>query len=321
MTQRSPNPHQPKTTTISRRLRDRADQNLSVQPPEIPQIRGARSCRAANLQTPRHNPIDYQTPGSHPPSLTWNTSHLLEDIPKSHPSQPAPSDQSQFQDTALAQTIDFFPLDSRHDSRLGPVSTAGHPTPRTNHIHPTQSLDLLPSPSLSTSSRHSSKVEPSTDLEQSHDPLLELQDMRYATPPVVRRAVSHIDSTLGFMMPPSQYGMNNYGSSQTSYSSGYPSTQSYAEPRSSAPGPYGSTYSSSPAPNDHQPRRTDQHTVLPPYPPQHPSLPRTTYQQPPPSDPMRANVNPMASAAHSYTYQPPHNHVSNQSLGGSAYPP
>ncbi|CAG5137562.1 uncharacterized protein ALTATR162_LOCUS150 [Alternaria atra] len=128
-------------------------------------------------------------------------------------------------------------------------------------------------------------------------------------------------SILSFMMTPSQYGMNYYGSSQTSYSPGYAPQQSYAEPRSSASGPYGSSYSSSPALNGNQQRRSDQHTVLPPYQPQHPSLPRSRYQHQQSSDPMRANTTSMASTAHSYTYPAPDNNVPNQSLGSNTYPP
>ncbi|USP73249.1 uncharacterized protein yc1106_00523 [Curvularia clavata] len=122
-------------------------------------------------------------------------------------------------------------------------------------------------------------------------------------------------------MSPSQYGMNHYGSSQASYTPGYPPLQPYAEPRSSAPGPYGPSYASSPAPNENQQRRPDQHAVLPPYQPQHPALPRSPYQQQQSPDPMRANTAPMGSTTHSYTYSTPHNAVPNQPLGGNAYPP
>jgi hypothetical protein len=129
-------------------------------------------------------------------------------------------------------------------------------------------------------------------------------------------------STFEFMMAPSQYGMNHYGSTQTSYSSGYTAQQPYAEPRSSNSGAYSSSYASSPAPrNGNQPRRPDQHSVLPPYQPQHPSMPRSPYQQQQSMDPMRGNTAPMASTAQSYTYLAPHNSISSQSLGSSGYPP
>ncbi|CAG5147319.1 uncharacterized protein ALTATR162_LOCUS2018 [Alternaria atra] len=126
-------------------------------------------------------------------------------------------------------------------------------------------------------------------------------------------------STLGFMMPPSQYGMGHYGSPQTSYSSGYPPLQSYAEPRSSNSNPYSSSYASSPVHNESQQRRPDQHTILPPYQPQHPSLPRSPYQQQQSTDPLRGHVSSMAPSAHSYTYSAPHNSVPNQSLGSNTY--
>jgi hypothetical protein len=139
---------------------------------------------------------------------------------------------------------------------------------------------------------------------------------------LAKRALSHRCSTLGFTMAPSQYGMNHYGSPQTSYSSGYHPQQAYAEPRSSASGPYGSSYASSPAPpNESQQRRPDQHTVLPPYQPQHPALPRSPYQQQQPMESMRSNPAPMVSTAHSYTYPALHNSIPSQSLGSNTYPP
>ncbi|KAI0568896.1 hypothetical protein A1F97_11021, partial [Pyrenophora tritici-repentis] len=123
-------------------------------------------------------------------------------------------------------------------------------------------------------------------------------------------------------MAPSQYGMSHYGNPQSSYSNGYPPQQSYAEPRSSTSGPYGSSYSSSPAPNESQQSRPEQHAALPPYQPQHPSLPRSPYQQQQSADSIRANNAPMASASHSYTYSAPQNNsFPNQPLGNNNYPP
>ncbi|KAL7774512.1 hypothetical protein CFE70_005424 [Pyrenophora teres f. teres 0-1] len=129
-------------------------------------------------------------------------------------------------------------------------------------------------------------------------------------------------STLGFMMAPSQYGMSQYGNPQSSYSNGYPPQQSYDEPRSSTSGPYGSPYSSSPAPNESRQRRPEQHAALPPYQPQHPSLPRSPYQQQQSADSIRANNAPMASVPQSYTYSAPQNNsFPTQPLGNNNYPP
>lgn len=50
----------PEIATFSRRLRTRADQNTSVQPPEIPQLRSVRPRRKATLPASRHVPIDTQ---------------------------------------------------------------------------------------------------------------------------------------------------------------------------------------------------------------------------------------------------------------------
>ncbi|KAG9192220.1 hypothetical protein G6011_10954 [Alternaria panax] len=303
MTHRSSKPYQLKTTTISRRLRDRADQNLSVQPPEIPQIRGARSHRAADLSTPRHNPIDYQTRRLHPLPLVWNTSQVLEDIPPNSTFRPLTSDHNRSYDPTFAQILEFPHHETVQDSNSELASSARLQPTRTSHSQPTRPPTLFSSPLSPVSGNNDPELQLSADLEQPSESFLELQDM----------------STLGFMMPPSQYSMGHYGSPQTSYSSGYPPLQSYAEARSSNPNPYSSSYASSPVHNESQQRRLDQHTILPPYQPQHPSLPRSPYQQQQSTDPLRSHASPMAPSAHSYTYSAPHNSVPSQSLGSNAY--
>lgn len=125
-------------------------------------------------------------------------------------------------------------------------------------------------------------------------------------------------------MPSSQYGMNHYGSPSTSYSPSYPPQHSYADPRSSASGPYGSSYASSPAlPNEDQSRRGDEHAVLPPYQQQSQPLSRSPYQQQQPLSSMRGGSAPLTSAAQSYTYPAPHSSIPSQPLGSnsSAYSP
>jgi len=181
MTDRSPKPHQPKTTTISRRLRDRADQNLSVQPPEIPQIRGARSHRAANLQTPRHNPIDYQTPGSHPLSLAWNTSHVLEDIPPDSSFHLLTSHRDRSPDSSLAQTTYSAHHEPLQDSNPGLAHSVSPQSLRTPHSQPSRALTFFPSPLTSVSGNHDLELQLPVDVGQSDDSFLELQDMRYIT--------------------------------------------------------------------------------------------------------------------------------------------
>jgi hypothetical protein len=170
MTHRS-EPHQPKTTTISRRLRDRADQNLSIQPPVIPQIRSIRSRRAATLPTPRHIP-DYHTPGSHPPLLAWDTSNVLEDIPRSNTPHPTNPKQNRSHDLLLARNLDLQPHGSPPESKSDIVPFAIHQTSRFDEAQSTQRLGFLPSPLSSASGSH--------DFELPHETLLDLQDMRYA---------------------------------------------------------------------------------------------------------------------------------------------
>jgi hypothetical protein len=185
MTHRSLKPHQPKTTTISRRLRDRADQNLSVQPPEIPQIRGARSHRAADLPTPRHNSIDYQTPGSHPLSLAWNTSHVLEDIPPNSTCRPLTSDHNRSHNLSFARTLDFPHHESLRGSNSELASGTSLQGTRNSHGQPTQAPTFVSSPLSSVSGSNDIELQLSADLEQPDESFLDLQDMRYFTPPTI----------------------------------------------------------------------------------------------------------------------------------------
>lgn len=72
MTIRSPNHHHhPKTSTISRRHRDRGDQNLPYRPPEFDRATTPASNRAATSSPPRHTSanlqvVDLQTLASEP---------------------------------------------------------------------------------------------------------------------------------------------------------------------------------------------------------------------------------------------------------------
>src|SRR5690349_17030035 len=100
MTPRSPKQH-PKTTTISRRLRNRADQNISAQPPEL---RSTRPRRASTQSAPRQNPVGYQTPESHPPSLAWQAPETLEHIPRIRTSNLIDTEEGQSRDLLPAPT-------------------------------------------------------------------------------------------------------------------------------------------------------------------------------------------------------------------------
>jgi hypothetical protein len=132
---------------------------------------------------------------------------------------------------------------------------------------------------------------------------------------------SYCYSTLGYTMAHSQYGMNHYGSPQSSYSPGYPpvSQQSYSDSRSSSSGAYAPSYASSPGlQHEQHARRHDEHTILPPYQPQHPSLSRSSYHQQQPLESVRTS-----STASGYSYPAPHSNLPSQSLdtNASAYPP
>ena len=137
--------------------------------------------------------------------------------------------------------------------------------------------------------------------------------------------LSHPSSTLGFMMPHSQYGMNHYGSPPASYSASYQPQQPYADPRASASGAYDSSYASTSAlPNATQPRRLDEHAALPPYQQPAQSLPRSSYPpQQQPSNSLRGGAATLTSVAQTYTYPATHNSMPGQSLGPSSatYPP
>jgi hypothetical protein len=179
MTHRSLKPHQPKTTTILRRLRERADQNLSVQPPVIPQIRSVRSRRAATLPTPRPISIDYHTPGSHSPSLAWNTSNVFEDIPRSNTFHPTDIEQDRLHDPLRAQNLVLQPHASPRASTSELSTFTSHRPSRTHQAQPIPRLGVLPSPLLSASGSVDLELQLSTDPEVPHETFLDLQDMRY----------------------------------------------------------------------------------------------------------------------------------------------
>lgn len=196
MTPRSPVQH-PKSTTISRRLRNRADQHLSVQPPEIPQLRGLRSRRAATLpSTTRRTSVNYQTEETH--TSTWDP-NLLDNFTRSNTSHPTALVQNAEASLLLSQPLDLPPYHSPRGSpsAVEPLSIVTEP--ESFDVQPASESDLLPSPLPSLSGSHTATefdLRLSAEPEAPHDPSFELQDM----------------STLGFMMAPAQYGMDHYGS-------------------------------------------------------------------------------------------------------------
>lgn len=139
---------------------------------------------------------------------------------------------------------------------------------------------------------------------------------------------------MGFMMPAPYGSLDHYGSPPTEYPP-MSHQQQYAEPKPSSSGAYSSTYATSPGMhNQHQPRRSGEHPVLPPYQPS--AISRSPYQQT--LGPMRASPTPMSypptsndatpmssSASHNYSYPAIHANLPAQninSLGSTAsYPP
>jgi hypothetical protein len=186
MTPRSPIQH-PKTTTISRRLRSRADQDLSVQPPELPQVRSLRSRRAATLSSNNHISVNYQLEEA----TLWDPAGVDDSFTRSnssHPSGLATShssglDQNPTPDLLLSQTLDHLP--PYHSPQASPtelVPLSNHPHSDHFEVPHTSGSNLLPSPLPSVSGSHSAvdyghlRLSPDPDLSQDHQ--VEYQDMR-----------------------------------------------------------------------------------------------------------------------------------------------
>lgn len=194
---------------------------------------------------------------------------------------------------------------SPQGSSPGPTSTE-NPAVQNFQLSPFTAFEYPPSPLPSVSGSLDFEVSlPSTDPQRPHNPLVDFQDM----------------STLGFMMPPTQYGMNHYGSSP-SYPQ-YPSTSQhgYTEHRSSTAGPYESSYASSPALAQEQ-RRLEESSILPPYQAQSQPLSRSPYQQQAQTS-MRSTSIPLAPSVQGYSYSTSHSSIPTQPLGSNAsnYPP
>ncbi|PSN62533.1 hypothetical protein BS50DRAFT_577438 [Corynespora cassiicola Philippines] len=185
MTPRSPKqqPH-PKSSTISRRLRNRADQSLSVQPAELPHLRGIRSHRAATLSsTNRHPSVNYPTEDTPTATTPWESLDSLDAFTRSsntsHPQNPASG-------LLLSQPFHLPPYHSPQGSHseLVPISD---PDPDIFKVQTTSGSDLLPSPLPSLSGSQTAgdfELRLSAEPNPSHDPSFELQDMRYSLAPL-----------------------------------------------------------------------------------------------------------------------------------------
>ncbi|KAF2277559.1 uncharacterized protein EI97DRAFT_457560 [Westerdykella ornata] len=248
--------HSSRSTTISRRLRNRADQNLSVQPPELPRFKAPRPHRAATALTPRQASVDYQTEQAHP--SVWDPSVAPETFPRSNISNPSGLEQNAPSQLLLPQSLhlDFTPYQSPHQSSTDLVSLPTQNDSQNLEAQPTSHSPLIPTtlpslPSDQADLRYGLGL--SADSEQEQNQSLNLQDM----------------STLGYMMP-AQYGsMNHYG--DQSYQ------QSYADSRVSSHQPT-SSGAYIPGYTSRSPAADQRSNILPPY--QQPSVPRSPYQQP-----------------------------------------
>jgi hypothetical protein len=163
MTPRSPkNPEPQKTTTFLRKIRNRADQGLTAQPPELPQLRSLRSRRVTAF------PAEGQASISHRPEET--------PFPPRWDRISTESSTSQF---SSSPQLDVF------SSRgLPHIATNSSIAPRTSDfpVEATQESDLLPSPLPSLSGSHTATefdLRISAEPEFPHNSILELQDMRY----------------------------------------------------------------------------------------------------------------------------------------------
>ncbi|KAF2176400.1 hypothetical protein K469DRAFT_723246 [Zopfia rhizophila CBS 207.26] len=312
MTPRSPK-QQAKTSTISRRLRFRADQNLSVQPPELPQLRTLRSRRAATLPSTRRISVNYQPEEAHSP--LWDPSEILDPFPRGNTSHPTGLEENPTSGLLLSQPLEFTPYHSPQCSptELVPISTQSE----SEHyeVPPSSGSDLLPSPLSSLSGSHTAaeyELRLSTEAEDPRDHSVELQDM----------------STLGFMMPAQYEPLPHYGSPPSLESPSYSTMnqQQYPESRPAHQQPqtsaaYAPTYTSSPALQSQNPqRRSGDHATLPPY---QSSVPRSPYQlRASPTPPMNyspasSDPPPMLSSAPP-TYG---NYTSIHNLPGQSIPP
>jgi hypothetical protein len=178
MTPRSPKHQHPKTATISRRHRYRADQNFSILPPEIPHLGNIRPHRAATLPEPRHDLLDPQRHDSQDHQAVWGIRDLTEDPQLSEALQPSSIGERQPVYPLLEQILGLSPHSSPHVSNSVPVSTEGEAV--RGYQQPQYSESELP-PSPLASVTDSLDLEPSltsTNPRQSHIPIVDLQEMR-----------------------------------------------------------------------------------------------------------------------------------------------
>lgn len=117
MTPRSPG-HHSKTTTFSRRLRNRADQNISLPQLEIRHIRSARPRRVATLHPSRHGTVNYRPQDTNTPLLVWTNASISSDNKPTHALESSNLGQTQPDHNLLAPILDFAAYTTSQTSNL-----------------------------------------------------------------------------------------------------------------------------------------------------------------------------------------------------------
>jgi hypothetical protein len=178
MTPRSPHTQHHKTTTISRRLRTRADQDLSIQSPELPRLRRVRPHRAATLPEPHPEALDSQRQKSHQDFQNWDTGDLVKESAISGDSDSVEVAIDHQSVHILAQRPETSPHVSLRSSIPGLVATETQVSLEYQQLQ-------YPAPGYPPSLLSSASGAPdfevplsTTDSRQLHDPYINLQDMR-----------------------------------------------------------------------------------------------------------------------------------------------
>jgi hypothetical protein len=182
MTPRSPNQQHQKSTTISRRLRQRAEQNLSVQPPEIPRLRNVRPRRATTLTEPHHEPLQsrHQYPQQH--LVDWQK----EELDVAFQISATAEVHQRITPRQSVEHLHAQSLDINSHTSPQPPSAAFVPTEQKiardhQHAHhPAPTFPPSPLPSVTGSLDFEVPLS-ITDPSQSQNPFLDLQDMRSVT--------------------------------------------------------------------------------------------------------------------------------------------
>lgn len=174
MTNRSLKQH-PKTTTISRRLRNRADQNLTVQPAEISQLRNVPPRRVAAQPTLDYDPSTYQNPQSQHTPLDWEAGTLARSRSHSLLTRTGAETSTDVSETQhLHSRPDYAIQNSPGELITGRESLASRaysPVPASASGFGSSSLPLV-------SDSHNFDLPFATAHEAPLSPYIELQDMR-----------------------------------------------------------------------------------------------------------------------------------------------